>query len=75
MIKRCFDATPFDGVEDVGGLWNGLLDSFLQSVSVTMLLELVGDVTYYREIGQEKGYFLCWKGVDDGWLWSRFDCF
>ena len=59
----------------MGRLWEGLLDLFFELVTIAVLLNLVGNITNYGQIGQEECYFLGWEHMDLFWLGLRFDEF
>ena len=50
LVKCHFDCSPFDGVEDVGEIRKGGLNTCFETVSVSVLLNFVGNVPYYGEV-------------------------
>ena len=51
VVEGHFDGAPFDGLEGVGEVRNGGFDAGFQAVSVSVLLDLVRNVSYDGEIG------------------------
>ena len=64
VVEGHFDGAPFDGLEGVGEVRNGGFDAGFQSMSVSVLLDLVRNVSHDGEIGQKKGELLCWEDVE-----------
>ena len=51
VVEGHFDGAPFNELEGVGEVENGGFDAGFQAVSVSVLLDLVRNVSYDGEVG------------------------